>query len=107
METFGVAIPVAFSGLMDINWEVLPPFNCALLRAWGSLHGTWSSTEGYSFGSPSLGSPFPISEAMCKSCYLAFMRSNMVQPHCVAKFAKLFGLLYGQLDCSRLGPPFS
>ena len=94
MDRFGITIPVALSGLTDFDWESLPPFYCALFKAWISLGGTWSATEGYCFGSSSLGGPFPISEATCKSCYVALVRANAVQPHCVAKF----GLLYGPLD---------
>ena len=94
LDRFAITIPVALSGSTDFDWESLPPFYCALFKAWTPLGGTWSATEGYRFGSTSLGGPFPISEATCKCCYVALVRANAVQPHCVAKF----GLLYGPLD---------
>ena len=83
LDRFGITIPVALSGSTDFDWESLPPFYCALFKAWTSLGGTWSATEGYRFGSSSLGGPFPISEATCKSCYVVLVQANAVQPHCM------------------------
>ena len=94
LDHYGLTIPIALSGSVEVDWELLPPFYCALFRAWTALKGSWSPTTGFSFGSPAVGGPFPILNASWKSCYLTLVESTLVQPHCVAKF----GPLYGPLD---------
>lgn len=94
LDRYGLTIPIALSGSVEVDWELLPPFYCSLFQAWTALKGSWSPTTGFSFGSPAVGGPFPILNASCKSCYLTFVESTSVQPHCVAKF----GPQYGPLD---------
>ena len=94
LDRFGITIPLALSVSTNFDWESLPPLYCALFKAWTFLGGTWSATKGYRFGSSSLGGPFPISKATCKSCYVTLEQANTAQPYCVVKF----GLFYGPLD---------
>ena len=73
----------------------LPPFYESLLTAWQELDGSFSvSRHSLVFGSLC---PHSVSSVSCmttKSCYLYLLSENVVQPHCVMKFASIFGRLY-------------
>lgn len=92
LERFNAPPLEVFSRPFDFDPDVLPPFYCALLRAWRAIDGS-GSAAGLVVASSS-GRPLSIDFCTCKSCYdlLLSMRPNV--PHCVGKFR----LSYPNLD---------
>lgn len=73
----------------------LPPFYKSLLIVWQGLNGSFSaSRRSLVFGSLCPHFCSPVSAMTTKSCYLYLLSENVVQPHCVLKFASTFGVLY-------------
>ena len=73
----------------------LPPFYRSLLMAWQELDNSFSvSRRSLVFGSLSPHFCSPVSCMTTKSCYLYLLSENIVQPHCVMKFASTFGVLH-------------
>ena len=81
--------PFSFSPLL------LPPFYKSLLLAWRGLDGSFSaSRDSLVFGSSSCHACSPVSSMSTKLCYLYLLSERMVPPHCVEKFAPVYGALY-------------
>ena len=84
-----------FSDPVSYAPSLLPPFYKSLLIAWQELGGSFSlSRNSLIFGSLC---PHFCSSVACmttKSSYMYLLSENVVQPHCVMKFASTFGRLY-------------
>ena len=81
-----------FSSPFSFSPSVLPPFYRSLLIAWRGLDGSFSlSRNSLVFGSLSPHFCVPVSGMSTNSCYLYLLSENVVQPHCVVKFASRFG----------------
>ena len=84
-----------FSDPFSFSPSCLPPFYKSLLIAWRALDGSFSvSRRSLVFGSLCPHFCSPVSSMSTKSCYLYLLSENVVQPHCVMKFASTFGVLY-------------
>ena len=84
-----------FSDPFSFSPSCLPPFYKSLLIAWRGLDGSFSvSRRSLVFGSLCPHFCSPVSSMSTKSCYLYLLSENVVQPHCVMKFASTFGVLY-------------
>ena len=46
LDPYGVTILLAFSGCVELDWELLPSFYCDLFKAWTALQSSWSPTAG-------------------------------------------------------------
>lgn len=64
LDRYDLTIPIAFPGSVEVDWELLPPFYCALSQAWTALQGSLSPTAGFSFGPPPSGWPFSHFECL-------------------------------------------
>ena len=73
-----------FSRPFDFDPEVLPPFYCALLKAWRAIGGSGSATG--LVVAASSGHPLSIDSCTCKSCYDLLLSMRPCVPHCVGKF---------------------
>ena len=74
--------------------RVLPPFYRSLLLAWRGLDGSFSvSRDPLVYGASSAHVCSPVSISSTKACYLFLSSESMVSPHCVVKFAGVFGAL--------------
>ena len=74
--------------------RVLPPFYRSLLLAWRGLDGSFSvSRDALVYGASSAHVCSPVSISSTKACYLFLLSESMVSPHCVVKFAGVFGAL--------------
>ena len=84
-----------FSDPFRFTLSLLPPFYRSLLIAWRGLDGSFSASR-CSLVSGSLSPHFcsHVSSMTTKLCYLYLLSENVVQPHCVMKFASTFGVLY-------------
>ena len=84
-----------FSDPISFAPSLLPPFYRSLLTAWQELGGSFSVSRRFLiFGSLC---PHFVSSVSCmttKSCYFYLLSENVVQPHCVMKFASTFGCLH-------------
>ena len=89
---FGVTPLEVFSRPFDFDPDILPPFYCALLKAWRAIGGS-GSASGLVVASSS-GRPVPIDSVTCKLCYDLLLSMNPCVPHCVGKFR----LSYPNLD---------
>lgn len=77
------------------NPRVLPPFYSSLLLAWRSLDGSFSSSRNsLSYGSSSCHACSSICYLSTNICYLYLLSENMAPPHCVGKFAPIYGALH-------------
>ena len=47
LDPYGVTILLAFSGCVELDWELLPSFYCDLFKAWTALQSSWSPTAGF------------------------------------------------------------
>ena len=84
-----------FSDPSSFAPSLLPPFYGSLLTAWQKL-GVSFSVSHRSLVFSSL-CPHLVSLVSCmttKSCYSYLLSENVVQPHCVMKFASSFGRLH-------------
>ena len=73
----------------------MSPSYKSLLITWWGLDGSFSvSRRSLVFGSLCPHFFFPVSGMTTKSCYLYLLSENVVQPHCVTKFACTFRVLY-------------
>jgi len=73
----------------------LPPFYKSLVIAWRELGGAFSTSRASLVFRSS--DPFfcvPVCSMTTKSCYLFLLSERLVDPHCVEKFAPVFGALY-------------
>ena len=73
-----------FSRPFDFDPEVLPPFYCALLKAWRAIGGSGSGTG--LVVAASSGHPLSIDSCTCKCCYDLLLSMRPCVPHCVGKF---------------------
>ena len=73
------------------SFSRFPPVYTDLFNSWVSAEGS-SSCSGLSFGS-SVGGPFPVSSASCKSTYQVLLSLYPAVPHCISKFHPSFGVL--------------
>ena len=84
-----------FSDPLSFSPSRLPLFYQSLLTAWQELNGSFSmSRRSLVFGSLS---PHFCSSVSCmttRSCYMYLLSENVIQLHCVLKFASTFGLLH-------------
>ena len=80
-----------FSRPFEFDPDVLPPFYCALLKAWRPIDGS-GSAAGLVVASSS-GRPLSIDSCTCK-CYHLLLSMRPCVPHCVGKFH----LSYPNLD---------
>lgn len=89
-------------------------FTPSLLIAWQGLDGSFSVSRcSLVFGSLCPHFCSPVSGMTTKSCYLYLLFANVVQPHCVIKFAPTYGRLHWpttwrlldffDLDCQVVG----
>ena len=84
-----------FSDPFSYTSSRLPPFYRSLLTAWQELDGSFSvSRRSLVFGSLCPHFCSPVACMTTKSCYLYLLSENVVQPHCVMKFASTFGVLH-------------
>ena len=84
-DRFGVApqTVLATQSLFLLIASGLPVFYRVLLRAWTTLHGSWSQA-GLVAGSSDT-SLLRTDSLNCKACYQLLLSLNPVQPHCVVR----------------------
>ena len=91
---FGASPLDVLSQLYSYHPRVLPPFYRSLLLAWRGLDGSFSvSRDALVYGASSAHVCSPVSISSTKACYLFLLSESMVSPHCVVKFAGVFGAL--------------
>ena len=91
---FGASPLDVLSQLYSYHPRVLPPFYRSLLLAWRGLDGSFSvSRDALVYGASSAHVCSPVSISSTKACYLFPFSESMVSPHCVVKFAGVFGAL--------------
>ena len=91
---FGASPLDFFSRPYSYNPRVLPPFYRSLLFAWRGLDGSFSvSRDALVYGASSAHVCSPVSISSTKACYLFLLSESMVSPHCVEKFAGVYGAL--------------
>ena len=79
----------------DFTLGSLPPFYRSFLSAWRAVDGGFSVSHGsFAIGCSSGLSISPVSTISTKSVYTFLLSENLSTPHCVVKFAHIFGLLY-------------
>jgi len=91
LDRFNATLLEVLPSTIDFAVSRLPPFYCALFTAWSALKGSSVSSD-LVIGS-GLSDSIPIASASCKASYLLPLSLNIVQPHCVLKFASSFGAL--------------
>ena len=91
LDRHGVSPSVFFANPSIFSFSRFPPFYIDLFSSWASAEGS-SSSSGLSFGS-SVGGPFPVSSASCKSTYQVLLSLHPAVPHCIPKFRSSFGAL--------------
>ena len=91
---FGASPLDVLSRPFSYHRRVLPPFYRSLLLAWHGLHGSFSvSRDALVYGASSAHVCSPVSISSTEACYLFLLSESMVSPHCVVKFAGVFGAL--------------
>ena len=91
---FGASPLDVFSRPYSFDPRVLPPFYRSLLLAWRGLDGSFSvSRDALVYGASSALVCSPVSISSTKACYLFLLSESMVSPHCVEKFARVYGAL--------------
>ena len=91
---FGASPLTVFSWPYSYDPRVLPPFYRSLLLAWRGLDGSFSvSRDALIYGVSSAHVCSPVSISSTKACYLFLLSESMVSPHCVEKFAGVYGSL--------------
>lgn len=80
-----------FSRPFDFDPDILPPFYCALLKAWRAI-GSGSPTG--LVVAASSGHSLSIDSCTCKCCYVLLLSMRPCIPHCIGKFR----LSYPNLD---------
>ena len=91
---FGASPLDVFSRPYSYDPKVLPPFYRSLLFAWRGLDGSFSaSRNALVYGASSAHVCSPVSISSTKACYLFLLSESMVPPHCVVKFARVYGAL--------------
>ncbi len=84
-----------FSAPYSFRLGDLPPFYKSLVVAWRELGGAFSaSRSSLVFGSSDPLFCVPVLSMSTKSCYLFLLSQRLADPHCVEKFAPVFGSLY-------------
>ena len=84
-----------FSAPYSFRLRDLPPFYQSLVAAWRELGGAFSTARSsLVFGYTDPHFCTIASASTTKSCYLFLLSERSVDPHCVAKFAPMFGSLY-------------
>ena len=79
----------------DFTLGSLPPFYRSFLSAWRAIDGGFSVSHGsFAIGCSSGLSISPVSTISTKSVYTFLLSEILPTPHCVVKFAPIFGLLY-------------
>ena len=91
LDCFNATLLEVRSSTVDIAVSRLTPFYCALFTAWSALR-RFSVSSDLVIGS-GLSDSIPIASASCKASYLLLLSLNIVQPHCVLKFASSFEAL--------------
>ena len=87
-----------FSAPYSFQLGDLPPFYKSLVIAWRELGGAFSTSwASLVFGSSDPLFCVPVCSMTTKSCYLFLLSEKLVDPHCVEKFAPMFGALSGLL----------
>ena len=91
---FGASPLDVFSRPYSYDPRVLPPFYRSLLLAWRGLDGSFSvSRDALVHGASSTHVCSAVSISSTKACYLFLLSKSMVSPHCVEKFAGVYGAL--------------
>ena len=91
---FGASPLDFFSRPYSYNPRVFPPFYRSLLLAWRSLDGSFLvSRDALVYGVSSAHVCSPVLSSSTKACYLFLLSESMVSPHCVEKFAGVYGAL--------------
>lgn len=91
---FGASPLDVFSWRYSYDPRVLPPFYRSLLLAWRGLDGSFSvSPDALVYGASSAHVCSPVLISSTKACYLFLLSESMVPPHCVEKFAGVYGAL--------------
>ena len=84
-----------FSNPFSFSPRALPPFYHSLLLAWRNLGGSFSSSRNsLVYGSSSCHASSAVSNMSTKICYLYLLSENISPPHCVTKFAPVYGDLH-------------
>ena len=84
-----------FSSPSSFRPGELPPFYKSLVLAWRELRGAFSASQSsLAFGCTDPHFCVPVGSMSTKSCYLFLLSEKLVDPHCVEKFAPVFGALY-------------
>ena len=82
----------------DFTLGSLPPFYRSFLSAWRAVDGGGGgvsvSRGSFAIGCSSGLSISPVSTISTKSVYTFLLSENLSTPHCVVKFAPIFGILY-------------
>ena len=82
----------------DFTLGSLPPFYRSFLSAWRAVDGGGGgvsvSRGSFAIGCSSGLSISPVSTISTKSVYSFLLSENLSTPHCVVKFAPIFGILY-------------
>ena len=79
----------------DFTLSSLTPFYRSFLSAWRAVDGGFSVNHGsFAIGCSSGLSISPVSTISTKSVYTFLLSENLSTPHCVVKFAPIFGILY-------------
>ena len=91
-DRFGTAPHDVFSNPASFAPERLPPFYASLLRAWGAIQGSSSSSSSsLVVGSPQHVDPVAVASVSTKSCYVLLLSLSPCIPHCVSKFSPIYG----------------
>ena len=84
-----------FLDLLTLTLVFLPPFYHSFLSAWRAADGGFSARHGsLSIGCSSGLTISLVSAISMKSVYTFLLSENLFTPHCVVKFAPIFGPLY-------------
>ncbi|XP_068718533.1 uncharacterized protein [Montipora capricornis] len=90
-DRFGAAPHDVFSNPASFAPERLPPFYASLLRAWGAIQGSSSSSSSLVVGSSQHVDPVAVASVSTKSCYVLLLSLSPCIPHCVSKFSPIYG----------------
>ena len=84
-----------FSAPSSLRLGDLPPFYKSLVTAWRELGGAFSVPRpSLVFGSSDPLFCVSVCSMTTKSCYLFLLSERLADPHCIEKFAPVFGPLY-------------
>ena len=90
-DRFGAAPHDVFSNPTSFAPERLPPFYAFLLRAWGAIQGSSSSSSSLVVGSSQHVDPVAVASVFTKSCHVLLLSLSPCIPHCVSEFSPIYG----------------